>query len=79
MAAIKKAERVLIKSGIGRNQIEPATIQNFRVLDNGNVILCFEKNQVTMPGSWVLDRDLYVGDKVAAYWDSEARFHLEFA
>lgn len=69
--------KVIIKKALATNQETKAKIQDFRVIENGNIVLIFAEAEVVMPGNWRLSKDLCVGDTVAAYWDQDGRFHLE--
>lgn len=78
--ATKKGD-VLVKANIATNQVEKAELIGARTLKSGNIVLVFDGAEVIMPGGWKIDRDLCVGDKVAAYWTEEEggnRFHLEY-
>ena len=75
--AAKKNEKVVVKSRIADNQMEPAELLGARgIAATGNIVLIFQNSEVIMPGAWRLHRDLCVGDRVSAYWDDDRRFHL---
>lgn len=69
--------KTIIKKAIQQNQTTAAEILDFRMIENGNIVLIFKESEVVMPGNWRLTKDLCVGDTVAAYWDEDGRFHLE--
>ena len=67
-----------IVRAIATNQTTPAIITGYHLTPKENIVLEFESAQVVMPGGWRTNRDLNVGDCVAAYWDADGRFHLEW-
>ena len=77
------AKKVLAISKIATSQEEFAELLDVRTIEKtGNYVLVFENSEVIMPGQWRLNRDLYIGDSVAAYWaeddEGRVRFHLEW-
>lgn len=61
-----------------------AELKDVRTIQKtGNFVLVFDHAEVIMPGGWRLNRDLYIGDEIVAYWDEDAegnrRFHLDWA
>ena len=77
--AAKVSERKVVRKAIANNQFEMAELKAARELDSGNLVLVFDDAEVVMPGNWRLSQDLCIGDTIVAYWDTDGRFHLEWA
>ena len=77
MAATAK-NRQVVRKAIASNQTTFAELIDYRELESGNIVLIFANAEVVMPGAWRLQRDLFIGDIIVAYWDQDSRFHLEW-
>ena len=70
--------RKVFKKAIANKQTVFAELRDVRDLSSGNCVLVFDEAEVIMPGSWRLQKDLYEGILLIAYWDDDGMFHLEY-